>query len=206
MLSNVQPSLILRAACMQRQKSVFTSYYTFTWHQKRIKGHYTRILGPPPPNYRLTAYCIACLSNAVLRDVGRQMERGCPGEGVVTTDPLGSLCSFWAHLLTSYSVQRVIPPSTPLPQMIQCLTQHSLSLIYLLKRMAWFVNSWHCVELCLRMWISKKNITITCLFLSSSWYLGPCGYPGEPSCAEKRHIIKRYAHPKRRNSARVRRP
>ena len=40
------------------------------------------------------AYCIGCISTAVLRGVGRQKEHGFPGEGVVTTDPLGSLCSF----------------------------------------------------------------------------------------------------------------
>ena len=40
------------------------------------------------------AHCIGCIPTADLRGVGRQMERGFPGEGVVTTDPLGSLCSF----------------------------------------------------------------------------------------------------------------
>ena len=40
------------------------------------------------------ACCFGCMSTAVLRGVGRQLERGFPGDGVVAFDPLGSLCSF----------------------------------------------------------------------------------------------------------------
>ena len=58
------------------------------------------------------AYCIGCISTAVLRGVGRQMERGFPGEGVVTTDPLLFLSSF-AYILLSATGHPAINTVTP---------------------------------------------------------------------------------------------